>query len=118
MKYSVSIEDGEQMTALDEKLMAPHKSSGEDSARVDQASAAPADSSRPHLLMLGWQPRRCLRPVSKPINPPSRLFPALNYMFSVVTKTSKLPEPEPNTYFRTLPRCNEVFLASQTQLQS
>lgn len=45
MKYSASIEDGEPMTARDEKLMAPHKSSGEDSARVDQASAARADSS-------------------------------------------------------------------------
>lgn len=53
MKYSASIEDREQMTARDEKLMAPHKSSGEDSARVDQASAAQADSSRPHLLTLG-----------------------------------------------------------------
>lgn len=99
MKYSASVEDGEQMTALDEKLMAPHKSPGEDSARVDQASAARADSSRPHLLMLGWRPRRCLRPVSKPISPPSWLFPARNYTFSFVTQTSKLPEPEPNTYF-------------------
>lgn len=75
MKYSASIEDGERMTALDEKLIAPHKSSGEDWARVDQASAAQADSSRQHLLMYGWQRCRRLRPVFQTNHPSVTIVP-------------------------------------------
>lgn len=93
------MENVEQMKAGDEKLMARHKSSGEDSSQSWPGIGRLGKFLPAAFVYVRVTAAPLFTSCFQPINPPSWLFHALNYMFSVVTKTSKLPEPELSTYF-------------------